>query len=221
MKNKLLKAIIFDMDGVLIESEYYYRKAQEKISALYNKKYDHSIEAQMTGRKPIEAIKIFMDRFDIVDEPEKVLALRQDIVKRGFRKSLNTMPGVFDFINNFYNDFILAIGTGSSREMVDIVMHKLELSRFMECIVCSDDVERGKPDPDIYLEVCRRLGVLPSEAIVIEDSSNGVVAASKAGCFVIAIPNSETRNQCFESADVILDSLYDARDYILSKRSSW
>lgn len=209
-----MKAIIFDMDGLMIDSERLYIQAQQEIAEKFNKKLDRKSLGKMMGRKPIESIRMFVKEMDIPAEPEEILEMRNNMMLEKFKNDLLPMPGLDHIINTFYSKLKLAVATGAQKKFLDLVVDKLGIREKFAVLQNSDDVEKGKPHPEIYLKACRKLALPPGNCVVLEDSANGVMAGKKAGCYVIAVPSEYTREQDFSRADFLAADLFAASEHI-------
>jgi HAD superfamily hydrolase (TIGR01509 family) len=127
------------------------------------------------------------------------------------------MNGLHEIINHFTNRLKLAVCTGAPGEFLEIVLNKLDLQDAFDVCQTSDNIDKGKPDPEIYLKTCMRLNLNPSDCVVLEDSENGVVAGKDAGCYVIAVPSEYTKSQSFGSADFIATDLNMASHHIRNR----
>jgi HAD superfamily hydrolase (TIGR01509 family) len=125
-------------------------------------------------------------------------------------RDLGAMPGLFEILRAFHGRLMLAVGTGAQQEFLDLALDTLRIRERFDVLQTADGLERGKPDPEIYLITCRRLGLPPGECIVLEDARNGVLAGKAAGCPVIAIPTDYTRGQDFTEADWVEPDLFTA-----------
>ena len=209
-----MKAIIFDMDGLMIDSERLYIQAQQEIAERFNRKMDRKSLWKMMGRKPIESITMFVEEMDIPAEPEEVLEMRNKIMLEKLENDLLPLPGLDHIIDTFHNKLKLAVATGAQKKFLDLVTDKLGIREKFAVLQDSDDVEKGKPHPEIYSKACRRLALQPGQCVVLEDSSNGVLAGKRAGCYVIAVPSEYTKEQDFSLADSITGDLFAAARHI-------
>lgn len=209
------KAIIFDMDGLMIDSERLYFQTQHDIAARYGKKVPVSLLWRMMGRKPIESMRIFVREMDISDSAEQVLEWRDEMMRHKLKTDLVAMPGLFEIIDFFAPKVKLAVCTGAPKEFLDLVVDGLKIRNRFSVLQASDEIRHGKPDPEIYLTTCRKMHLAPGEAVVLEDSANGVLAGKRAGCYVVAVPSEYTRCQDFTPADKIVDNLIAARRHLL------
>ncbi len=209
-----MNAIIFDMDGLMIDTERLYFEAEREIARSYGREVSDDVLRAMMGRKPMESLRIFADALNIDVPVEQLVAQRAAIMEQKYRSELITMKGLEEFIDAVYGRFQLAIATGSPRVFVDIMLDQLHIRDKFAALHTSDETTNGKPDPEIYLKTVRKLGRESHECIVLEDSHNGALAGQRAGCYVIAVPSEFTCDQDFSVADYVATDLLDARDHI-------
>jgi HAD superfamily hydrolase (TIGR01509 family) len=209
-----MKAIIFDMDGLMVDSERLYLQAQQEITRQFNKTLPEKVRLKMMGRKPLESMKIFVEALDIPEDAVKLLEMRNDIMREKYKTDLVPLPGLVHIIDAFYGKLKMAIATGAQEEFLDIVVDQLEIRNKFDVLQASDGIEQGKPHPEIFLKTCEKLGLKPGECIVLEDSLNGVLAGKKAGCYVIAVPSEYTKQENFDRADFAADDLFCAAAHI-------
>lgn len=209
-----MKAIIFDMDGLMVDSERLYQQAQEQITRRFNKTLPEKSRLKMMGRKPLESMRIFAAELDIPVEAEKMLEMRNHIMREKYKNDLIAMPGLEHIIDFFFGKLKLAISTGAQEEFLDIVVDQLEIRDKFNVLQASDEIKKGKPHPEIFLKTCKKLGLKPGECFVLEDSLNGVTAGKRAGCYVIAVPSTYTKDEHFDIADFIAPDLFSAAGHI-------
>jgi HAD superfamily hydrolase (TIGR01509 family) len=211
----MYKALIFDLDGLLIDSETIYRKISYKMATDLGKQLHDGIWVKQMGRSPIESLGIFREELGITSHSARELVdLRNLLLLDGFRNELQIMPGALEIIHAFHGKMRMAIATGSPRMLMDMAVLQLGLAGYFEYMLPSDEIVKGKPDPEIYLSTIQALGLHPGDCIVLEDSSNGALSGHLAGCCVIAVPSDYTRNQDFSFADYVADDLFGARRWI-------
>jgi HAD superfamily hydrolase (TIGR01509 family) len=205
-----LSALIFDMDGLMIDSERLYFAAECEMAACYGKEIRDEQLWPLMGRKPIESLRLLRGILDIETPAEELLDWRNRLMLEKMGSDLGAMPGLIEILDAFHGRLKLAVGTGAQKEFLDIALDTLRIRRYFDVLQTADAVERGKPDPEIYLLTCRRLGLPPRECVVLEDARNGVLAGKAAGCPVIAVPSDYTRGQDFSAADWVEPDLFAA-----------
>jgi len=209
-----MKAIIFDMDGLMIDSERLYIQSEREIAGRFNANLKVETLGKMMGRKPIESIRIFIEDLKLPADEQEILAIRDEMMKHKLQTDLLAMPGLNEIITHFKNKLKLAVCTGAPGEFLEIVLNILDLGEVFDVCQTSDDIKKGKPHPEIYLKTCQRLKLNPKDCVVLEDSENGVKAGKSAYCYTIAVPSDYTREQDFSDADFIADNLLIAQKHI-------
>lgn len=212
MSGRKLKALLFDMDGLLIDTERLYIESERELAREFGAELPEVTIARMMGRKPLEAIRIMMADLGVTADPAEVLARRDRMMIARMNADLRPMPGMPEIISRFRGRLALAVATGAVRPFVDLMVTRFGLEGVFDAIQTSEDVERGKPDPEIYLRAAEKAGFPPSECAVLEDSGNGVSAGHTAGCYTVAVPNDHTRGQDFSSADLVCRDLFEAAE---------
>jgi HAD superfamily hydrolase (TIGR01509 family) len=203
-------ALIFDMDGLMIDSERLYFAAEREMAAHYGKEIRDEQLWPLMGRKPIESLRLLREILAIETSPEDLFAWRNRLMLEKMRHDLGAMPGLYEILDAFHGRLKLAVATGAQREFLDIALDRLDIRRYFTVLQTADSLERGKPDPEIYRIACQKLGLPPERCVVLEDARNGVLAGRAAGCRVIAVPNDYTRGQDFAEADWVEPDLFAA-----------
>ncbi len=205
----MLKAVIFDFDGLILETETPEVQSWEEVFRHFGAEYPEWFWRFTLGRG---AEQIVSEPYDLLVEQgvtasrDEVLTMRKQSLAR-MLDELEIMPGVVDRIRQAKSlDLRLGVASSSKHAWVDGHLDRIGLLPDFDAIVCADDVARAKPFPDLYLLCCDRLGVSPSEAVAFEDSVNGAKAAREAGLSVVAVPTPLTRPEELE-ADLIVGSL--------------
>lgn len=202
-----IKGLIFDMDGLMVDTESLYFEAEKELARRFGREVKEETLARMMGRKPLESLIIFAQELQLEESPENLLAMRTALMREKLRSHLRPRPGLYTIIHIFSGRLKLAIATGAQQEFLDLIVDRLGLREKFEVLQASDEIKEGKPHPEIYLLTCRKLGLKPQECVVLEDSMNGVLAAKRAGCQVIAIPSPQAKGQDFSQADFIANDL--------------
>lgn len=205
-----MKAVVFDMDGLMIDSEKIYWEVGRQIAREHGKEVSDQTLGRMMGRSPLESMVLFCQEVGLSDPPGKVYELREQRVFECLQKGVDPMPGLPEVLVDLKRDHKLGIATSASMRFVEVILRHLQLAGVFDAVQTSDDIHRGKPDPEIYQRAMGRLDVQPADCVVLEDSSNGALAAKRAGAYVIAVPSQYTREQDFSFADEQADDLKDA-----------
>ena len=198
---------IFDLDGVLLDTEPIYTDASNMVAARYGKTHDWSIKGNMIGRPAIDAAAYFVEALALPMTPEEYLAARDEYLLAHLPRA-PAMPGAESFTRDLHRRGIpIAVATSTGAELfgVKIGAHGPWFSIF-SAIVCGDDarVVRGKPAPDIFLVAARELGADPETCLVFEDSPAGVAAALAAGMQVVALPDPHMDASRYREAHVVV-----------------
>jgi HAD superfamily hydrolase (TIGR01509 family) len=205
-----MRAIVFDMDGLMIDSEKIYWAVGREIAREFGKEVSDQTLGRMMGRSPLDSVVIFAQETGITMEPTALHELREARVLRALKAGVEPMPGLMDVLRKFKPRYKLGIATSAPQHSVDVILGGLKIEHYFDAIQTSDDVKNGKPEPEIYLKAFARLGTPPIEGVVLEDSSNGATAGKRSGAYVIAVPSSYTRDQDFSYADEVAINLADA-----------
>jgi len=172
----------------MIDSEGLYFETERELARDFGKEVKDETLWRMMGRKPIEAMAVYIKDLDIDITPIELLKIRDSRFEKKLRENVIPMTGLFEILREFKGKLKLAIATGSPEKFLEIALEGLNIKDFFDVLQNSDDVINGKPDPEIYLKTIRQLNLKPKECIVLEDSGNGALAGNKAGCYTIAIP---------------------------------
>lgn len=211
MKTKI-QAVIFDMDGLMFDTESLFSIVHSEIAEKRGKKFTLELKSKMMGQKALHAVEILLDGLGLHENAEDVLREQTVRYVELLKTESRAMPGLFEFIE-FLEQWRLrkGIATSSIRPWVDILLDKFKIKNSFEFIITGDQVKRGKPHPDLYLKAVKAVNLPAHSCLVLEDASNGVRAAKAAGCFTVAVPSQFTRNQDFARADLIVDGLMDKK----------
>jgi HAD superfamily hydrolase (TIGR01509 family) len=182
-------AVIFDLDGVLMDSEQRWNGAKEALVRETGGRWREEAPSVMMGMSSPEWAAYLHDDLGV---PMDADAISRDVVRRmeeGYRESLPLLPGAAEAVRALADRWPLGLASSSNREIIDLVLELADFGDAFGVTVSSEEVERGKPAPDVYLEAARRLGVEPGRCVAIEDSGNGLRSAHAAAMAVIAVPN--------------------------------
>jgi HAD superfamily hydrolase (TIGR01509 family) len=205
----VIEAVIFDLDGVLLDSEQVWDEAREQLAKERGGRWHENAQRDMMGMSSPEWSRYM---HDVIGLPEPAEEISREVVERLaklYRRHLPAIPGGREAVERLAARWPLGLASSSNRALIDLALELLGVNNLFKATVSSEEVARGKPAPDVYLEAAHRLGVAPAQAAAIEDSENGIRAAKSAGMRVIAIPNPHfpPADDALMQADVILRSL--------------
>lgn len=205
----MIDAVVFDLDGVLLASEEVWDSVRERYVRERGGRYDEEVQRAMMGMSAPEWSTYLHEEAGVPDEPE---AINRDVVDRmleAYRRELPLLPGAVEAVRRAAAAFPLALASSSNREVFEAVLELAGLTDCFRATVSSEEVARGKPAPDVYLEAARRLGIAPERCAAVEDSHAGIRSAKSAGMRVLAIPNASypPDDEALDLADATLASL--------------
>jgi HAD superfamily hydrolase (TIGR01509 family) len=206
-------AVIFDLDGVLLDSESIWNDAKRELVEAQGGRWRPEAARTMMGMSSPEWARYLRDELG-VDMP--LDAISDAVVERLgelYRQRLPLLPGATQAVRALAARWPLGLASSSNRPIIDLVLSASGLADAFAVTVSSEEVARGKPAPDVYLEAARQLGVAPDRCVAVEDSSNGLRSAAAAGMPVIALPNRDypPSNDALALASVVLASLDELR----------
>jgi HAD superfamily hydrolase (TIGR01509 family) len=207
-----IRALIFDMDGLLVDSEPFAEAAMRSFLGRYGHALTDDVSVRLLGRRVPEAIQIVTEHFGLVDDPTELETLYNEIRLAAIRGNLRPLPGAAEIIAfGRENNLRLALATSNTREHVELSLAESALAGLFDAEATGEEVARGKPEPDIFLLAATRLKVDPGECVVLEDSAAGVAAAKAAGMRAIWIPQPRSEGlQKAPDPDVRLPDLLQA-----------
>lgn len=209
-----LTAVTFDLDGLMFNTEELYQEVGGAILARRGHEITGELLDQMMGRKAPQALQIMIDWHRLDATPEELAAETAEIFTEILPMRLAPMPGLLDLLDALDSAGIpKAIATSSGRAFVTNVLNQFQLHSRFAFVLTGEDIEHGKPAPDVYLLAADRHGVAPREMMVLEDSQIGCAAAVAAETFAVAVPSGRSKTHAFPSANFIASSLADERIY--------
>jgi HAD superfamily hydrolase (TIGR01509 family) len=205
----VIEAVVFDLDGVLVDSEHVWDEVREQLARERGGRWHERAQADMMGMSSLEWSRYMHDVIGLAEPPEEISV---EVVRRMEQRYASELPlieGAVEAVGRLHREYRLGLASSSNRPLIDAVLAAAGLSSLFEATVSSEEVARGKPAPDVFLESARRLGVTPARVVAIEDSANGIRAAHAAGMRTIAIPNRRypPPPDALELADLVLESL--------------
>jgi HAD superfamily hydrolase (TIGR01509 family) len=206
-----IQAVVFDLDGVIVDSEHVWDAAREALARERDGRWHENAQQDMMGMSSVEWSRYMHDVIGLKDPPEEIST---EVVRRLeaiYREELPLIDGATEAVARLAERWPLAVASSSNRPIIDLVLGLSDLDRFFRATVSSEEVPRGKPAPDVYLEAARRLGTDPQRSAAVEDSRNGILSASAARMRVVAIPNTRfpPDEEALAAADVVLYSIDD------------
>jgi HAD superfamily hydrolase (TIGR01509 family) len=185
----LIEAVIFDLDGVLIDSESAWDEVRRELVLERGGRWHDHTQRDMMGMSSVEWSRYMHDELGVDMLPHDISAEVARRLARAYRERLPLLPGAHEAVERLAARWPLALASSSNRELIDLVLAIARLAGCFRATVSSEEVAHGKPAPDVYLEAARRLDSQPSRCVAVEDSHNGILSAVAAGMRVIAIPN--------------------------------
>jgi len=205
----VIEAVVFDLDGVLVDSEHMWDEVREQLARERGGRWHENAQTDMMGMSPPEWSRYMHDVIGLPEPPEEIDA---EVVRRmeaRYSEHLPLIDGAVAAVERLAEAFRLGLASSSNRRVIDAVLAEAGLARLFEATVSSEEVARGKPAPDVFLEAARLLDVAPEFCAAVEDSGNGIRAAHAAGMRVVAIPNRRypPPEDALVLADLVVDSL--------------
>jgi HAD superfamily hydrolase (TIGR01509 family) len=218
----VIEAVVFDLDGVLLDSEQIWDEAREELAHERGGRWHDRAQRDMMGMSSPEWSRYMHEVIGLPEPPEEI---NDEVVRRmelRYRERLPLIPGAREAVERIAARWPLGLASSSNRPLIDLVLEVSGLAPLFRATVSSEEVARGKPAPDVFLEAARRLVVEPARAAVVEDSRNGILAGRAAGMRVVAVPNPHfpPDGEALAAADVVLGSLDELTPSVFESASS-
>lgn len=214
-----VRAVVFDMDGVLVESEHLWERMWTRYAARHGHEWSAEDTATVQGMSSPEW-SAYLGRVCGDREPasETERAVVDDMIGALDAGEINLLDGAREMVTDASSIAPIALASSAPRRLIDAVLDRNGLTERFSATVSSAEVAKGKPSPDVYAEAARRLGVAGAQCAAVEDSSNGIRAAHAAEMTVVAYPNAvyPPKPDAIEAATVVADSLHEVRRTLLS-----
>jgi HAD superfamily hydrolase (TIGR01509 family) len=209
----MIEAVVFDLDGVLIDSEAVWGAAREQLVRERGGTWRGEAVREMMGMSSPEWSRYIHDQLGVAMAPAQTAREVVQRLERLYRQRLPLIAGAREAVAALASRWRLGLASSANRPIIELVLELADVRPLFAVTVSSEEVARGKPAPDVYLEAARRLGADPARCAAVEDSTNGLRAASAAGMFVIAIPNHDfpPTADALRSADVAIGKLDELR----------
>jgi len=204
----MIKAVIFDMDGVMIDSEPLWEKTERILLARRDIDYTPVYRDQIVGLNQNDSGKLLIDTFELNEKIEDVISERVEILTAIYEEELEVVRDLIPLLDDLRDhQFKLAVASSSPLRVINFVLDMFSLHEYFPIVVSGECTDNGKPHPAIYLHTADRLEVEPSECVAIEDSINGLRSAKAAGMYCIAVPDKRLSQVEFQNADLIVPNL--------------
>jgi HAD superfamily hydrolase (TIGR01509 family) len=205
----VIEAVVFDLDGIIIDSEHVWDDVRQELAEERGGRWHDDASRDMMGMSSPEWSRYMREVIGLRQPPEEINA---EVVRRMeavYRERLPLIPGAAEAVERLADRWPLGLASSSNRELIDLALDASGLGRWFGATVSSEEVPRGKPAPDVFLEAARRLDARPERCAAIEDSENGILSAKAAGMRTIAVPNPQfpPAESALAEADLVLGSI--------------
>jgi HAD superfamily hydrolase (TIGR01509 family) len=205
----VIEAVVFDLDGVVVDTEHIWDEVREELTLERGGRWHPGAQEAMMGMSSTEWSRYLVDEIGLAGTPEEINA---EVVRRmlaRYEERLPLLDGAVEAVRRLAEEFRLGVASSSNRPLIEAVLDGAGIAALFEATVSSEEVPRGKPAPDVYLEAARRLDTAPGRCAAIEDSASGIRAAHGAGMRVLAYPNRlyPPAGDALALADLVLASL--------------
>lgn len=206
-EEKYMKAVIFDMDGVLVDSQPYHFKADIDTMAEYGVIKDQKFYESFAGTLTADRMRTLKEMFGL-DVPVEEMTIKREnmILDIMGKEDIKPVSGIPEFLRSIEEKGLTtAVASSSDYKLINLILDRLKIAQYFDSVTSGSDVKRGKPSPDVFLLAAERIGIGPSECLVVEDSENGVKAAKAAGMKALGYINPTSGKQDLSLADFITD----------------
>jgi HAD superfamily hydrolase (TIGR01509 family) len=202
-------AVVFDLDGLLLDTEQVWDEVREALVRERGGRWHDRAQADMMGMSSTEWSRYLHEELGLSEPPEELNRLVVERMEERYRRRLPVVDGAVAAVRRLADRWPLGLASSSNRQLIDLALDLMGVTDHFRATVSSEEVARGKPAPDVYLEAARRLGVRPQDTAAVEDSASGIRSANAAGMAVIAVPNAHfpPPADVLDLADVRLESL--------------
>lgn len=204
----MIQAVLFDMDGVLVDSQTIHYNADRMTLLYYGIETDNQTLEKYAGTTTPNRMQSFQRDFGVKESLPALCEKQGEILEGLLRDSvMEAIEGIPDLLTALSEKgYRLGVASSTKRRLVELILEKIKIKRFFEEVTTGDEVANGKPAPDIFLAAAKKFTVLPQNCLVIEDSENGVQAGKAAGMKVIGFQNATTGKQNLHQADFVIES---------------
>ncbi len=209
----MIDAVVFDLDGVIVDSEQVWDEVRQAYTREVGGTFTDAATRAMMGMSSPEWSRYMSEALGVPGTPEEINAAIVDRMLQRYGEAPPLIPGAVDAVRRLSERWPLAIASSSNPELIEVVLRTARIDSLFKTAVSSEEVARGKPAPDVYLEAARRLGTDPGRCAAIEDSQAGIRSAKAADMFVVAVPNLHfpPDDEALAQADVVLRTIAEVR----------
>lgn len=210
----MIKAIIWDMDGVIIDSEDHHHAGEIATFKHFGVEVPEDLNKQYKGAPLREHFQELRDKLKVETPLNELMEKQNEHIYKMYSEDVELFSEVKDVLFQLKKQYVQALATSSERRLVEVVLKRFGLQEAFTAVTCGDEVDRGKPEPDIFLKTAKKLGVLPEECVVIEDAYKGIKAGKAAKMTVIAHKVSHNKDIDFSLADFVVTDLNEVRGIV-------
>ena len=206
----MLKAVIFDMDGVIVNSEPLHNLAYKKMFEEFKLEVSNSLYESFTGKSTHSICKQLCEIFNLNDDPNLLVQSKRKHFKVIFDNdtSFQMIDGALELIQDYFdNNLTLVLASSASMTNIERIFEKFDLNKYFKSRISGADLKESKPNPEIFVKAAKMSGFNKKECIVIEDSTNGIIAAKSAGIYCVGYNSYNSKNQNYDNADLVISSL--------------
>lgn len=217
----MLKAVLFDMDGVIVDTEPLHRKAYHQMFTDVNIEVDSALYESFTGQSTINICKRLVEYFKLGESPESLMGLKRKHYRCLFNydEKLTLIDGVLDLIKNYHsNGITLVVASSASMLGINQIFERFSLNQYFSAKFSGADLKQSKPHPEIFIKAAKSTGFKKSECMVIEDSTNGIKAAYAAGIFCTGFKSEHSSGQDYTLANIVISNFEEIAYNKISKR---
>lgn len=186
-----IEAVIYDMDGVLVDSEVYWDKSRIEFARDRGKAWTDDFQRLAMGRSTVGWAQVMQDKLALDESIDEIIVEMKARVIAHYEERMPARPGALESVTEMKRHFRVGLASGSPTDIIKAVLRITGLDQIFEVMIYGDEVAHGKPAPDIYLEALKQIGVVPAVSLGIEDSANGLRSLKAAGMFAVAAPSPD------------------------------
>ena len=206
----MLRAVIFDMDGVIVNSEPLHHKAYKKMFAEFKLNVSNNLYESFTGQSTSSICKQLCEIFNLKESSNDLVVSKRKHFKIIFENdsSFQMIDGALELIKNYFNNNLtLVLASSASMTNIDRIFKKFDLNKFFKAKISGANLKESKPNPEIFIKAAKMTGFKKEECIVIEDSTNGIIAAKSAGIYCVGYNSYNSKNQNYDNANLVINEL--------------